>query len=46
MPAHATNDYILRMAALLFQTLDPALNLYVEYSNEVRGSRGWGQGGM
>ena len=35
IPAHATDDYILELARLLFATVDPSLSIYYEYSNEV-----------
>lgn len=35
IPAHASDDYILQLAQLLYATVDPTLNVYYEYSNEV-----------
>jgi len=35
IPAHATDDYILQLAQLLHNTVDPTLFIYYEYSNEV-----------
>lgn len=35
IPHEATNDYIVQMADLLKNTLDPSLTIHVEYSNEV-----------
>jgi len=35
VPAHATDDYVSNLAALVRDTLAPDLNVYVEYSNEV-----------
>ena len=35
VPAHATDDYVTQLAALLQSKLDPTLTVYVEYSNEV-----------
>ena len=34
VPAMATNDYVTQLAQLIHQRLDPALKVYVEYSNE------------
>ena len=34
--AHASDDYILQLAKLLFARVDPSLVIYYEYSN-VRG---------
>ncbi|MBX3471659.1 MAG: hypothetical protein KF878_32795 [Planctomycetes bacterium] len=35
VPHRADDDHVRRLAALLAERLDPALTLYVEYSNEV-----------
>ncbi len=35
IPSLATNDYITQLAALIKSSLNPDLNVYVEYSNEV-----------
>jgi hypothetical protein len=35
VPAHASDDYVLQRATLAKQLLDPGLNLYLEWSNEV-----------
>ncbi len=35
IPINATDDYVTQLAALLKNTLDPGLVVYVEYSNEV-----------
>ncbi len=35
IPSLATNDYITQLATLIKDNLDPDLNVYVEYSNEV-----------
>ena len=35
LPGHADDDYVSQLAALALATLDPALPLYFEYSNEV-----------
>lgn len=35
IPAHADDDYIVQFAQLLLAQLDPSLNIYYEYSNEV-----------
>ncbi len=35
IPAKATDDYVVQLAKLWKDGLDPTLNLYVEYSNEV-----------
>lgn len=35
VPVDATDDYVMQLATLLKNNLDPALNLYVEYDNEV-----------
>lgn len=35
VPALADDDYILQLAKFMKANLDPSLNLYVEYSNEV-----------
>jgi len=35
IPAEATNDYITQLAQLFKAGLDPALKVYIEYSNEV-----------
>jgi hypothetical protein len=35
LPTHATDDYAMRWARQLKNTLAPKLNLYVEYSNET-----------
>lgn len=35
MPHAADDDYVRRFAALVKQQLDPSLDIYVEYSNEV-----------
>jgi hypothetical protein len=35
IPVNATDDYVKQLAALLKQTLDPGLVVYVEYSNEL-----------
>ncbi|MEL7034519.1 MAG: cellulose-binding protein [Cyanobacteria bacterium J06592_8] len=35
MPHQATDDYITNFARLVKKSLDPNLNIYVEYSNEV-----------
>lgn len=35
IPINASDDYILQLATLAKQTLDPSLHLYLEYSNEV-----------
>ena len=35
IPAHATDDYIVQLAQLLHDTVDPTLFIYYEYSNEV-----------
>jgi hypothetical protein len=35
IPAHASDNYVLQLAALFKATLDPTLFIYYEYSNEV-----------
>ena len=35
IPHNATDDYILNVARLMFNELNPTNNIYVEYSNEV-----------
>jgi hypothetical protein len=35
IPISATNDYILNVARIMFNELNPTNNIYVEYSNEV-----------
>lgn len=35
IPHQATNDYVTQLATLLRDRVDPSLNVYVEYSNEV-----------
>ncbi|HEX7380586.1 MAG TPA: hypothetical protein VF265_00375 [Nevskiaceae bacterium] len=35
VPAHADDDYVLQLATLVHDRLDPSLHVYVEYSNEV-----------
>jgi hypothetical protein len=35
VPHQATDDYVTNLAQLFKQNLDPTLNLYIEYSNEV-----------
>jgi hypothetical protein len=35
VPALATNDFITQLARLIYNKLDPGLNVYVEYSNET-----------
>ena len=35
VPAQATDSYVSNLASLLRKQLEPALNIYVEYSNEV-----------
>jgi hypothetical protein len=35
IPAQASDDYVLQLARLLFVSVDPSLNIYYEYSNEV-----------
>ena len=35
IPHRATDDYILRLARLVKQNLDPGLKVYIEYSNEI-----------
>ena len=35
VPYHATDDYVTQLAQLIKSTLDPSLNVYVEFSNEV-----------
>ena len=40
VPAHATDDYISQLATLLRDSVDPTLNIYFEYSNEVRAAAG------
>lgn len=38
IPHLATDDYVTKLAQLVFNTLEPHLTVYVEYSNEVWGS--------
>ena len=38
IPAHADADYVTQLASLAASLLNPNLNLYLEFSNEVRGS--------
>jgi hypothetical protein len=38
VPARANDDYILNMAKLLYNVVDPDLAIYVEYSNEASDS--------
>jgi hypothetical protein len=35
IPVRASDDYVRNLATLLRDTLDPSLNVYVEYSNEL-----------
>ena len=35
IPYHATDDYVWQLANLFMHTLDPSLNIYIEFSNEV-----------
>ena len=35
VPFHATDDYVKQLATLFKNTLDPSLNIYLEFSNEV-----------
>lgn len=35
IPANADNDYIQQFAQLIFTTLKPGLNIWIEYSNEI-----------
>lgn len=37
IPAHADADYVAQLASLAASLLNPNLNLYLEFSNEVRG---------
>ena len=39
VPIRATNDYVENLATLLRTTLNPRLNIYLEYSNEVWNSQ-------
>src|SRR5262249_2457495 len=39
IPVNATDDYVTQLAALLKQTLNPGLAVYVEYSNELWNSQ-------
>lgn len=38
IPAHADADYVTQLASLAASLLNPNLNLYLEFSNEVRGN--------
>jgi hypothetical protein len=35
IPWNATDDYILKLAQLMFENLNPTFNIYLEYSNEL-----------
>ncbi len=35
IPASASDDYVLKLAQLMFKQLKPTINIYIEYSNEV-----------
>lgn len=38
IPVRASDDYITQLAQLMYNTLDPGLNVYTEYANEVGGA--------